>query len=300
MQIPAPFDYVRATTVENALELLARHGPESRLVAGGHSLLPMMKLRLARPEWLIDINDLYELDFILRDASDLRIGALTRHTTLLESDELARLFPIIRDAELVIADPVVRNRGTIGGSLCQADPAEDLSTVCDVLGAVAVVRGPGGERSLAMQDFHRGPYQTAVGPDELLCEVRIPIRPRSSSAYEKVERRVGDWAVGAAGASVTLAEDGSIADAAVGLTALGLDHTVTDAAALLRGKHPSEELFADAGRMAAAASDPVADQRGPVDYKRHLADELTRRVLRQACARAARAAAGPTAQTQEG
>jgi len=292
MQIPAPFDYVRATTVENALELLARHGPESRIIAGGHSLLPMMKLRLARPEWLIDINDLFELDFILREGGELRVGALTRHSTLLESEEIARLFPIVRDAERVIADPVVRNRGTIGGSLGQAEPAEDLSTVCDVLGAVAVVRGPGGERVLSMRDFHRGPYQTAVGPDELLSEVRFPIRPRSSSAYEKVERRVGDWAVGAAGAAVTLAEDGSIADGAVGLTALGLDHTVAEAAELLRGKRPSEELYADAGRLAAEACDPVADQRGPVDYKRHLADELTRRVLRRACARAA--------QTQEG
>ncbi|QDW29669.1 xanthine dehydrogenase family protein subunit M [Arthrobacter sp. KBS0702] len=296
MQIPAPFDYVRATTVENALELLARHGPESRIIAGGHSLLPMMKLRLARPEWLIDINDLFELDFILRDGGELRVGALTRHSTLLESEEIAGLFPIVRDAERVIADPVVRNRGTIGGSLCQADPAEDLSTVCDVLGAVAVVRGPGGERVLSMRDFHRGPYQTAVGPDELLSELRFPIRPRSSSAYEKVERRVGDWAVGAAGAAVTLAEDGSIADGAVGLTALGLDHSVAEAAELLRGKRPSEELYADAGRLAAEACDPVADQRGPVDYKRHLADELTRRVLRRACARAARTAE----QTQEG
>ncbi|MEQ4518074.1 xanthine dehydrogenase family protein subunit M [Pseudarthrobacter sp. B907] len=296
MQIPAPFDYVRATTVENALELLARHGPESRIIAGGHSLLPMMKLRLARPEWLIDINDLFELDFILQGGGELRVGALTRHSTLLESEEIARLFPIVRDAERVIADPVVRNRGTIGGSLCQADPAEDLSTVCDVLGAVAVVRGPGGERILSMRDFHRGPYQTAVGADELLSEVRFPVRPRSSSAYEKVERRVGDWAVGAAGAAVTLAEDGSIAEAAVGLTALGLDHTVEAAAERLRGKQPSEELYAEAGALAAEACDPVADQRGPVDYKRHLADELTRRVLRRACARAT----GTAEQTQEG
>ncbi|MGO4490931.1 xanthine dehydrogenase family protein subunit M [Arthrobacter sp. 2YAF22_2] len=296
MQIPAPFDYARATTVENALELLARHGPDSRIIAGGHSLLPMMKLRLARPEWLIDINDLYELDYILRDGDELRVGALTRHTTLLESDEVAQLFPIVRDAERVIADPVVRNRGTIGGSLCQADPAEDLSTVCSVLGAVAVVRGPGGERTLTMRDFHRGPYQTAVGQDELLCEVRFPVRPRAGSAYEKVERRTGDWAVGAAGAAVTLAEDGNIADAAVGLTALGLDHTVEGIAALMGGMRPSEEVFADAGRLAAEGSNAVADQRGPVDYKRHLADELTRRVLRRACARAAQTAA----QTQEG
>jgi aerobic carbon-monoxide dehydrogenase medium subunit len=287
MQIPAPFDYVRASTVDNALELLARHGPESRVVAGGHSLLPMMKLRLARPEWLIDINDLFELDFILREADRLRVGALTRHTTLLESAEIAGLFPIITDAEAVIADPVVRNRGTIGGSLCQADPAEDLSTVCDVLRAVAVIRGPGGERTLAMDEFHRGPYETAVAQDELLCELRFPILPRSGSAYEKVERRVGDWAVAAAGAAISLAADGTVDDAAIGLTALGLDGTVAAAEAVLRGERPREELFVEAARLAAAACDPVADQRGQIDYKRHLADELTRRVLRRACARAA-------------
>ncbi len=287
MQIPAPFDYVRATSVDNALELLARYGPGSRVLAGGHSLLPMMKLRLFRPEWLSDLNDLSELDFILRDGNTLRIGAMTRHTTLLESDEVAALFPMVRDAERVIADPVVRNRGTIGGSLCQADPAEDLSTVCDVLGAEAVIRGPGGQRTLSMPEFHRGPYETAVGQDELLCELRFPIRPRSGSAYEKVERRVGDWAVGAAGAAVSLATDGTVAEAAVGLTALGLDHTLAEAGAVLRGKRPDEDLFVEAGRLAAEICNPVPDQRGPVDYKRHLADELTRRVLRRACARAA-------------
>lgn len=292
MQIPAPFDYARASNVENALALLQRHGPDSRVVAGGHSLLPMMKLRLARPEWLIDINDLSELDFITRDGDRLRVGALTRHTTLLESAGIASLFPIINDAEQVIADPAVRNRGTLGGSLCQADPAEDLSTVCDVLRAEAVVRGSDGTRILSMGEFHRGPYETAVAQTELLCEIRFPIRARTGSAYEKVERRVGDWAVVAAGAAVGLAEDGTIDAAAVGLTAVGLDGTVAEAEAVLLGERPREELFTEAGRLAAAACDPVADQRGPVDYKRHLADELTRRVLRRACARAA--------QTQEG
>ena len=174
MQIPAPFDYVRASDVDHALALLERHGPESRLVAGGHSLLPMMKLRLARPEWLIDINGLAELDFMVREGNMLRVGALTRHTTLLESPEVARLFPIVTDAEQVIADPVVRNRGTIGGSLCQADPAEDLSTVCDVLRAEAVIRGPAGERVVSMDEFHRGPYETAVGQNELLCRTPFP------------------------------------------------------------------------------------------------------------------------------
>ena len=297
MQIPAQFDYVRASTIEDALALLDRHGPESRVVAGGHSLLPMMKLRLARPEWLIDINDLYELDFILPEATQLRIGALTRHSTLLESADVARLFPIVIDAERVIADPIVRNRGTIGGSLCQADPAEDLATVCDVLRAQAVVRGPGGERILTIDEFHKGPYETAVAQNELLVEIRFPIRPRAGSAYEKVERRVGDWAVVAAGAAVNLAEDGSVDDVAIGLTAVGLDGTIAEAEAVLRGRRPSEELFEEAGRIAALASMPVADQRGPVDYKRHLADELTRRVLRRACARALET---QTTTTQEG
>ena len=296
MQIPAPFDYVRAESVDHALALLERHGPESRVVAGGHSLLPMMKLRLARPEWLVDINDLFELDFIVEDAGWLRLGAMTRHTALLESEVVGSLFPIVHDAERVIADPIVRNRGTLGGSLCQADPAEDLSTVCDVLGAMAVVKGPGGERVLTMAELHRGPYETAVAQDELLTEVRFPITPRSSSAYEKVERRVGDWAVAAAGAMVQLAADGTVEEVAIGLTAVGLDGTATRAQDALRGHRPSEKLFAEAGRLAYEDCSPTADQRGPIDYKRHLADELTRRVLRQASARAA----GTDSATREG
>jgi carbon-monoxide dehydrogenase medium subunit len=286
VQIPAAFDYVRAASVGNVLELLERHGPEARIVAGGHSLLPMMKLRLARPDCVIDINDLAELDFLVEEPDRLRVGALTRHTTLLESSLVGRLFPIVHDAERVIADPVVRNRGTIGGSLCQADPAEDLSTVCDVLRASVVIRGPGGERSVPMAEFHRGPYESACDQSELVTEIRFPVVARSSSAYEKVERRVGDWAVAAAGAAVTLAGDGTIADASIGLTALGMEGVATDAAAYLIGRAPTEEAYAEAGRLAAAASSPTDDQRGPVDYKRHLADELTRRVLRQAVQRA--------------
>ena len=287
MQVPAPFDYVRATSVGNALELLERHGPEARVVAGGHSLLPMMKLRLARPEWLIDINDVADLDHVTEDGDWLRIGALTRHATLLASAVVGRHFPIVHDAERVIADPVVRNRGTIGGSLGQADPAEDLTTVCDVLHAQVVIAGRGGERVLDIADLHRGPYETACAQDELLTEVRLPIRARSGSAYEKVERRVGDWAVAAAGAVLTMTPDGTIEDAAIGLTALGLEGCATDAMAVLTGQRPSEDLFDEAARVAAAASRPVEDQRGPVDYKRHLAEELTRRVLGRALDRAA-------------
>jgi carbon-monoxide dehydrogenase medium subunit len=287
MQIPAPFEYARAESVEHALELLKQYGPEARVLAGGHSLIPMMKLRLARPEALVDINDLFELDFILRAGDELRVGALTRHAALLESEQVGALLPIIHDAERVIADPVVRNRGTIGGSLCQADPAEDLSTVCDVLDARCVLRGADGERVVAMDEFHRGPYETAVAHGELLTEIRFPLRPRTGTAYEKVERRVGDWAIAAAGASVTL-DGGVVAGCRIGLTALGTDGgTVTRAEDAVRGSPPSEESFAAAGRAAAEDCNPVADQRGPVDYKRHLADELTRRVLRRAVARAA-------------
>jgi len=246
-----------------------------------------MKLRLARPEWLIDINDVAELRHITEEPDGLRVGALTRHAALLASDVVGRLFPIVHDAEKVIADPVVRNRGTIGGSLGQADPAEDLTTVCDVLRAQVVIAGPGGERVVDMADFHRGPYETACEQHELITEIRFPIRPRMGSAYEKVERRVGDWAVGAAGAALWMAQDGTVADATIGLTALGLEGLAADAAAVLIGERPSEDLFAEAADLAAAASSPVEDQRGPVDYKRHLAGELTRRVLGRALDRAA-------------
>jgi carbon-monoxide dehydrogenase medium subunit len=293
VQIPAAFDYERAESVEHALALLDQRGPESRILAGGHSLLPMMKLRLARPEWLIDINDLHELAFIERDGDTLRVGAMVRHAALLDSALIARELPIIRDAERVIADPVVRNRGTIGGSLCQADPAEDLSTVCAVLRAQAVIRGPAATRVIDMADFYRGPYETAVAQTEILTELRFPLLAapgrsnRASSAYVKVDRRVGDWAVVAAGAAVVLAADGSITDVSIGVTAVGAPGTITRAEQAIRGAQPGEAAFDEAARIAGEDCDPIADQRGPVDYKRHLAAELTRRVLRTACARAA-------------
>src|SRR3954464_15907620 len=153
----------------------------------------MMKLRLANPEHLIDINGLTELSYIREAGGEIRIGALTRHVDLLKSELLARHYPIFRDAEQVIADPVVRNRGTIGGSLCQADAAEDLSAVCSAAKAQVVIRGPGGERVVPMSDFHVGPFTTAVGDGELLTEVRLPLRDGAGSAHEKVERRAGDW-----------------------------------------------------------------------------------------------------------
>jgi carbon-monoxide dehydrogenase medium subunit len=286
MQVPAPFEYERADSVDHAIGLLDRLGGAARLVAGGHSLLPMMKLRLANFEYLIDINDLHgELGYIAVEPDEIRIGAMTRHRELLESDELAAALPLFRDAERVIADPAVRNRGTIGGSLCQADPSEDLSAVCTAVNASCVIRGAAGERVVTMEEFHRGPYQTAVADNEILTEVRIPVRPGGSSAYAKVERRAGDWAVVSCGGAVWM-DGGVIADARIGLAAVGPNTTGLPAiSTALRGRPPSEELFAEAGAIAAAESNPSTDQRGSADYKRHLADELTRRVLRTAVAR---------------
>ena len=248
----------------------------------------MMKLRLANPEHLIDINDLAELSYIREQDGEIRIGALTRHVDLLKSDLLAERFPLFRDAETVIADPVVRNRGTIGGSLCQADAAEDLSAVCSAAKAMVVIRDAEGERVVGMEDFHVGPYMTAVGDGEMLTEVRLDVRPGAGSAHEKVERRAGDWAIAAASAAVWM-DGGTIADVGIALSAVGLTTIhLTRAEELLRGKPPSEELFAQAGAIASEDCSPMADGRGPVDYKRHLAGVLTHRALRRATARAQR------------
>jgi len=286
VQTPAAFDYERATSVDGVIASLQKTGAGARVIAGGHSLLPMMKLRLANPTHLIDINDLGELSFIREQDGEIRIGALTRHVDLLKSELLARTFPIFRDAETVIADPVVRNRGTIGGSLCQADAAEDLSAVCSAVKADVVIRGAAGERRVSMEEFHVGPYTTAVGDAELLTEVRIPVRPGAGSAHEKVERRAGDWAIAAASAAVWI-EDGRIAEAGVALSAVGLTTIhLSRAEELLRGQAPSPELFAQAGEIASSDCSPTADGRGPVDYKRHLAGVLTTRALTRASERA--------------
>ncbi|MGW0041346.1 FAD binding domain-containing protein [Rhodococcus sp. NPDC003348] len=286
MQVPGPFEYERASSVEDAIGLLDRHGDRARLVAGGHSLLPMMKLRLADPEWLIDINPLHEeLGRISVDPGGARIGAMVRHRQLLESPELAALWPIFRDAERVIADPAVRNRGTIGGSLCQADPAEDLTTVCLVLDATCVLRGPAGERTVPMSKFLVGPYETAAAPNEILTEIRIPFRDHGSNAYAKVERRVGDWAIVGAGSALWL--DGPVVvRARVGLTAVNADPEGFDEVyEFLVGKPCTEEVALYAGDLASRHCEPVSDQRGTAEYKRHLAKELTRRTLLTAAGR---------------
>jgi carbon-monoxide dehydrogenase medium subunit len=286
VQTPGPFEYERATSVEGAIASLRRHGPDARIIAGGHSLLPMMKLRLANPELLVDINDLHELDYIHEADGEIRIGALVRHRELLESDLLATHFPAFRDAEQVIADPVVRNRGTIGGSLCQADAAEDLSAVCSAVKASVVIRGAEGERVVPMSGFHVGPFETAVGDGEILTEVRLPLRAGGGSAHEKLERRAGDFAIAAASAALWLHAD-TIADAGIALGAVGpTTIELARAEELLRGQVPSDELFARAAEVASEDCAPAADGRGPADYKRHLAGVLTKRALRRAAARA--------------
>jgi carbon-monoxide dehydrogenase medium subunit len=293
VQVPAYVEYERATSVEHAIALLARFGPEARVLAGGHSLIPMMKLRLAQPETLVDINGLSELCYIrvaeaagARGADELRIGALTRHAQLLDSAVAGEHFAILHDAERVIADPVVRNWGTIGGSLCQADPSEDLSGTFAALKATMVIQGPDGSRTVPAREFFTGPYETVVAPGELLTEIRIAIRPGGGSAYEKVGRRVGDWPVGAAAAAVWL-NGKRIAEAGIGLTAVGArNFAAAEAEDLLRGAPATEETLARAGELAAQHCRPTSDQRGPAEYKRHLARELTVRALRRALDRA--------------
>jgi aerobic carbon-monoxide dehydrogenase medium subunit len=286
MQVPAHVEYEKASSVEHALSLLARYGPEARILAGGHSLIPMMKLRLAQPETLIDINGLSELSYLEADGDELRIGALTRHAQLLGSAAVGERLAILHDAEKVIADPVVRNWGTVGGSLCQADPSEDLSAAFAALKARMVIHGPDGSRTVSAREFHTGPYETVVGAGEMLTEIRIPISPGGGSAYEKVGRRVGDWPIGAAGAAIWLAGD-VVADAGIGLTAVGArQFAAPEAEEFLRGAPATDESFARAGEIAAQHCRPVSDQRGPADYKRHLAAELTVRALRAALRRA--------------
>ncbi len=287
MQTPAPFGYQRATSVSHAVTLLEQLGPEARLVAGGHSLLPMMKLRLARPEHLIDINDLVgTLSYIRVEGNELRIGAMTRHSELLASPVAGEHYRILHDAERVIADPVVRNRGTVGGSIGQADPSEDLSAVFCAAKASIVITSSSGVRQVDARNIHNGPYETVVGEAEMITEVRIPIRPGGGSAYAKVERRAGDWAVAAAGACVWLSGD-TITDVGIGLTAVGAPHfCAVDAEASLIGKAATAENIAAAAVLAAACVNPSTDQRGPAEYKRHLAGELTKRALHKAVARA--------------
>jgi aerobic carbon-monoxide dehydrogenase medium subunit len=291
MQTPAPCDYSRATSVDDAIAQLQALGGNARILAGGYSLIPMMKLRLANPGHVIDINPLEpELSYIRQEGNEIRIGALTRHVMMLESDLLDRTFPhIFREAEAVLADPVVRNRGTMGGSLCQSDPAEDLSGVVVALKGQAVLRGPGGsERVVEMEEFHIGPYMTAVQPTEMLIEVRFPIHQGFGGAHEKVERRAGDFAIVAASAALSI-QGGTIKEAGIACSAVGpTTMHIKRAEEKLIGQAPSEQLFQAAGQIASADVSPNSDGRGPADYKRAVAGVLTQRALSRAAATALR------------
>ncbi len=284
MQTPAPVDYARATSVDHALQLLDQHGEDARVIAGGHSRIPLMRLRIASPTTLIDLNDLDELKGIRVEGNEIVIGAMARHAEVLDSPILAEHYPVFREAEKLIADPVVRNRGTVGGSMCQADPSEDLSAVGSALRGTVVIRSKSGSRTVPIREFHFGPYMTQVADGEILTEVRFPIRPGAGSAYEKVERRVGDWPVASAGVFVVV-KDGVVSDCGIGLTAVGAEHfSAPEAEEFLIGKAPTEDNLAEAAKIAADSCNPISDQRGPADYKKHLAQELTLRALRRASA----------------
>ncbi len=280
--LPSRFEYHRAASLDEALALLDTYGDDGKVLAGGQSLIPLMKLRFAYPAHLVDINPVPGLDGIQERDGTLAIGALVRHNTLASSDVVAR-YPTIASAAPQIADPLVRNLGTIGGSLAHADPAGDLGSVMLSLGAGVVLTSTGGEREVAIDDFLVDTFTSAAAPNEVLTEVRVPVAsPRSGGTYLKMERKVGDFATVGVAVALTLA-DGSIARAGIGLTGVGFTNIhARDAEASLDGAEPTDEAFAEAGRLAAAAADPVTDVRGPADYKRHVVEVFVRRGLKAA------------------
>jgi carbon-monoxide dehydrogenase medium subunit len=287
MQVPAQFEYEVAGSVDEAISLLQRYGPESRLLAGGHSLIPMMKLRLAFPEVLIDIHELdNELRYVREEDGTLRVGALARHRDLLESPIVQARYTLLADAEKFIADPLVRNMGTVGGSFAHADPSEDLPAAFVALGAEVVARGPRGERTIAIEDLTVGPFETALEPDEILTEARVPRAPQGSS-YFKVERRAGDYASAALGAALWMSGD-EIEEARIGMCSVGSTTLRAGGAEeVLKGQHPDGELYRRAAERAAEECDPPDDARGTPDYKRDLVRVLAVRALEQAVDRGA-------------
>jgi aerobic carbon-monoxide dehydrogenase medium subunit len=286
MQVPAAFEYEVASSVDEAISLLQRHGPEARLLAGGHSLIPMMKLRLAFPEVLIDIHELDgELRYVREDDGVLRVGALARHRDLLESPVVKERYTLLADAEKFIADPLVRNMGTVGGSFAHADPSEDLPAAFVALGADVVARGPQGERSVAVEDLPVGPFETVLEPDEILTEVRVPRAPQGSS-YFKVERRAGDYAAAAVGVAVWMNGE-SLEDVRIGMCGVGpTTLRARGAEEVLEGQEPDAELYRRAGERAAEECDPTHDARGTPEYKRDLVRVLVGRAMQQAVGRA--------------
>jgi aerobic carbon-monoxide dehydrogenase medium subunit len=286
--IPGQFEYVRPGNLDEALRILKDREGEAKLLSGGYSLIPLIKLRLAQPALLVDLRDVSGLDGISETDDELRIGAKATHRQIHEHPIVRDRYPLLHDVSAVIGDPQVRNWGTIGGSVAHADPASDWPAVLLAMRATIVCRSGGGERTIAARDFFLDTFTTAIEPTEVLTEIRIPSRPKGAGgAYTKLERKVGDFATVAVAAVVRLGANGSIEGSGIGLTGVAeTPFAATDAEAVLDGNAPSEELFARAGAAAAAQSRPAGDVRGPVEYKRAMAAELTVRSLRRATERA--------------
>jgi carbon-monoxide dehydrogenase medium subunit len=285
--IPASFDYVRPPDLAAALRVLREREGEAKLLAGGYSLIPLLKLRLAQPGLLVDLRDVAGLDTIVETDDELRIGAKATHRAIHEHETIAR-YPLLHDVSGGIGDPQVRNWGTIGGSVAHADPASDWPAALLAANAKVVCVGLGGERVIPAREFFVDTFTTAIEPTEVLTEIRFGRRPKGlGGAYVKLERKAGDFATAGVAAIVRLGPGGSIASGGIGVTGVSSSpFAATDAEAMLADASPSEELFRAVGAAAAAMSDPAADVRGPVEYKRAMVAELTLRALRQALVRA--------------
>jgi len=284
--IPGPFEYHRPATVADAVKLLADFGDEARPLAGGHSLVPMMKLRLATPGHLVDLHGVAGLKGIRRDGNTIVIGAMTTQAELLASNEIAKALPIVQEAALLIADPQVRYRGTIGGNVANGDPGNDMPALMMTLDATYRLEGPSGGRDVAASEFYQGAYFTALEPGELLTAISIPVPAAGHSyAYEKLKRKVGDYATAAAAVVLTM-ENGKVATCQIGLTNLSETPLLaTDAANAVIGTSLDAASLKKAAAAAVAIMAPAADARGPVEYRKHVGGIMVMRALSRALAR---------------
>jgi aerobic carbon-monoxide dehydrogenase medium subunit len=275
-----PFEYASPEAVDEALGLLAEHGDEAKVLAGGQSLIPLMKLRFAAPGMLVDINRIGELDYLEELDDDLRIGPLARNNALADSAILKDRYPTMAAAAPLISDPLVRNLGTLAGSLAHADPSGDWGSVMIALNGRVAATGPSGEREIPVRELFAGPFTTTLEPTEMITEVRVPRAPaRAGGAYLKLERKVGDYATVAAAVALEL-DDGKIGRAGIALTAVGPQNVhATAAEDALAGEEPGEEAFDETARLAADAAEPVSDVRGSADYKRETARVFVKRGL---------------------
>jgi carbon-monoxide dehydrogenase medium subunit len=285
--IPGQFSYHRPATLADAVNLLSTLGDEARPLAGGHSLVPMMKLRLATPEHLVDLHDVAALKGIRRDGNAIVIGAMTTQHELLASDEIAKSLPILQEAAALIADPQVRYRGTIGGNVANGDPGNDMPALMMVLGANYRLEGKSGGRDVAAAEFYQGAYFTALEPGELLTSISIPVPPAGhGSAYEKLKRKVGDYATAAAGVVLTMA-NGKVATCEIGLTNLAETPLLADdAAQAVIGTSLDAASLKKAAAAAEAIMSPAADARGPVEYRKHVGGIMVMRALQRAATKA--------------